>query len=82
MAICVTIDGTPHTAEDGELLAVTLIRLGLIPFRHNPVDQSPRAPFCMMGACHECLVAIDGIPNQQACLTIATDGMHVERNFA
>jgi NADH dehydrogenase/NADH:ubiquinone oxidoreductase subunit G len=31
----------------------------------------------MMGVCFECLVEIDGIPNQQACMTPVKEGMQV-----
>jgi len=33
----------------------------------------------MMGVCYDCLVEIDGAPNQQACMTLACDGMVVAR---
>jgi predicted molibdopterin-dependent oxidoreductase YjgC len=32
-----------------------------------------------MGVCHECLVEIDGKPNQQACLTTVRDGMRIKK---
>jgi predicted molibdopterin-dependent oxidoreductase YjgC len=32
-----------------------------------------------MGVCHECLMEIDGMPDQQACLIEVKDGMKVER---
>ncbi|NDV19483.1 (2Fe-2S)-binding protein [Pseudodesulfovibrio sp. JC047] len=38
-----------------------------------------RGAFCHMGVCHECLMTIDGVPNQQACLTPVADGMKVYR---
>jgi hypothetical protein len=31
----------------------------------------------MMGACFECLVEIDGVPNRQSCLIEARDGMRI-----
>jgi predicted molibdopterin-dependent oxidoreductase YjgC len=33
----------------------------------------------MMGVCFDCLVVIDGRPNQQACMVTVRDGMRVER---
>jgi predicted molibdopterin-dependent oxidoreductase YjgC len=41
------------------------------------VSGTHRAPYCMMGACFDCLVEIDGIPNQQACQTLVREGMRV-----
>ncbi|NHX27873.1 (2Fe-2S)-binding protein, partial [Escherichia coli] len=42
------------------------------------VSGQPRAPFCMMGACFECLVEIDGIV-QQACMLEVTEGLEICR---
>ena len=35
-----------------------------------------------MGVCFECLVEIDGRPNQQACQAIIRDGMQIRRQQA
>jgi NADH dehydrogenase/NADH:ubiquinone oxidoreductase subunit G len=32
----------------------------------------------MMGVCFECLVEIDGVPNQQACMTPVRSGMRIK----
>ena len=45
--------------------------------RHTPVHGSSRAPFCMMGVCFDCLVEIDGVGSQQACLVRVREGMQV-----
>ena len=82
MKIEVQIDSATYGAENGENLAALMIRKDLIPFRKHPVDQSGRAPFCMMGVCFECLVEIDGAPGAQACLTCVRDGMVVKRNLS
>ena len=37
-----------------------------------------RGVFCGMGVCQDCLVTIDAVPNQRACMTIERDGMEVE----
>lgn len=47
--------------------------------RRTPVTKAPRAPYCMMGACFECLMNIDGVENQQACMVPVRDGMKVRR---
>ena len=51
----------------GENLAAALLCAGITPFRHNPVSGAPRNPYCMMGACFDCLVEIDGV-KRQACM--------------
>lgn len=61
----------------GESVAEALLASGIRTFRQTPGSGQPRAPYCMMGVCFECLVEIDGVGNRQACLVRATDGMVV-----
>lgn len=79
MSVRLIIDGDVCAAEEDELLAAVLLRQRSRIFRRHPVDGSPRAPFCMMGVCFECLVEVDGIRNQQACMIQVKDGMRVSR---
>ena len=69
----------PVTAMAGESVAAALLRAGVKYTGTHAVAHDHRAPYCMMGVCFECLVRIDGIDNQQACLTAVRDGMRVER---
>ena len=77
--LTVTIDGKPFAARDGDTVAATLLAAGLADCRTTPVSGSARGPFCMMGVCFDCLVVIDGRPNQQSCMIPARDGMKIER---
>jgi predicted molibdopterin-dependent oxidoreductase YjgC len=63
----------------GITVAAALLLSGAGHFRTTPVSSSPRAPYCMMGVCFECLVEVDGKPSRQACLTTVRDGMVVRR---
>ncbi|MET3792761.1 (2Fe-2S)-binding protein [Aquamicrobium terrae] len=72
-------EGSQLPFRPGDSVAAALLEAGVSPLRKNPVDESPRAPFCMMGVCFECLVEIDGKQNQQSCLTRAHPGMVVRR---
>ncbi|MEO1536731.1 MAG: (2Fe-2S)-binding protein [Pseudomonadota bacterium] len=81
MPVELRIDGHRCLAEKGELLATVLFRQPVSVFRRHPVDQSQRTAFCMIGVCFECLVEVDGVPNQQACLITVSDGMKVERGL-
>jgi D-hydroxyproline dehydrogenase subunit gamma len=63
----------------GLSIAAALLLKGAGPFRTTPVTQSPRAPYCMMGVCFECLVEVDGQPSRQGCLTTVRDGMVIRR---
>lgn len=77
--ITFTFEGRELSAESGDTVAAALLAANIGRFRDTPVSGSPRAPYCMMGACFDCLVKIDGIPNRQACMTLVTDGMVVEK---
>ena len=63
---------------DGENLAASLLVAGVGPFRQTPVSGAPRAPFCMMGACFDSLLKIDGV-HRQACMLTVTEGMVITR---
>ena len=72
-------EGETVTAENGETVAAALLAHGVKHMRDAVVSGRPRAPYCMIGACFECLVEIDGRPNRQACLTLVRAGMVVRR---
>ncbi|RDJ93162.1 (2Fe-2S)-binding protein, partial [Lacticaseibacillus rhamnosus] len=42
------------------------------------VQGASRAPYCMMGACFDCLVTIDGVGNRQGCMVKVVSGMRVD----
>jgi predicted molibdopterin-dependent oxidoreductase YjgC len=67
------------TAPAGISVAAALLLSGVGPFRATPVTSAPRAAYCMMGVCFECLVEIDGRPSRQSCLTQVRQGMTVRR---
>jgi predicted molibdopterin-dependent oxidoreductase YjgC len=72
----VTFDGTSLDLPEGANLAASLLAAGVDVFRHTPVSGAPRGPFCMMGACFDCLVDIDGVM-RQACMIEVTQGLQV-----
>ncbi|MBZ0124524.1 MAG: (2Fe-2S)-binding protein [Roseovarius sp.] len=74
----VSFDGVTVDLPEGMNLAAALLAAGVDVFRHTPVSGAPRAPFCMMGACFDCLVEIDGIV-RQACMTEVAAGLQVMR---
>ena len=77
--VTVFVNGAPFQAPPGGTAAAALLLAGAIPTRTTPVSGAPRAPYCMMGVCFECLVAIDGVPNQQGCLVPVAEGMCIDR---
>ena len=74
-----SFDGREIVARLGDSVAVALLAAGEVSLRETPISGAPRAPYCMMGICFDCLVEIDGMGNRQACLTQATQGMNVRR---
>lgn len=76
--VVISVDGRPVNARPGDTVAAALLAAGLGATRTTPVSGSPRAPYCMMGVCFECLVTIDGVGNRQACLIPVRDGMAIE----
>ena len=77
--VSLEFEGESITARAGDSVAAALLAAGHSTLRTTPVSGAPRGPFCMMGACFECLVEIDGAPNRQACMTPVVGGMRVRR---
>jgi D-hydroxyproline dehydrogenase subunit gamma len=78
MGLTISVDGQRVEARAGDTVAATLLAAGVDHCRTTPVSGAPRAPYCMMGVCFECLVTVDGVGNRQACLLPVRDGMSVE----
>jgi predicted molibdopterin-dependent oxidoreductase YjgC len=76
--VAISVDGATVTARAGDTVAAALLAAGLTPTRTTPVSGAPRAPYCMMGVCFECLVTIDDVGNRQGCLVPVSEGMRVE----
>ena len=77
-SVAISVDGARVTARAGDTVAAALLAAGLTSTRTTPVSGSPRAPYCMMGVCFECLVTIDDVGNRQACLIPVSEGMRVD----
>jgi D-hydroxyproline dehydrogenase subunit gamma len=77
-AVFISIDGRRIEARAGDTVAAAMLAAGVDYCRTTPVSGAPRAPYCMMGVCFDCLVTIDGVGNRQACLVQVRDGMEVE----
>jgi predicted molibdopterin-dependent oxidoreductase YjgC len=68
---------TQIQARPGDSVAVALLAAGVNTTRTTATSGAPRGPYCMMGACFECLAEVDGVANVQTCMTEVRDGMHV-----
>jgi D-hydroxyproline dehydrogenase subunit gamma len=76
--VSITVEGNEVKAAVGDSVAAALLAAGFDHCRTTPISGAPRAPYCMMGVCFECLVIIDGIGNRQGCLVPVSEGMRVE----
>lgn len=76
--LTLVVDGREVVARQGDSLAAALLAAGILACRRTPLSGAPRAPFCLMGVCFECLVTIDGIGRRQACLEPVRPGMVVD----
>src|ERR671921_314838 len=77
-SVSLSIDGRRVTARPDDTVAAALFAAGLAQCRTTPVSGAPRAPYCMMGVCFDCLVTIDGVGNRQACLVRVREGMCID----
>ena len=73
------VDGIEVGAREGESVAAAVLAASDDATRTTPVSGTPRAPYCMMGVCFECLMEIDGIANRQACMVQVRPGMRIAR---
>lgn len=76
--VTVFVDGTAIAMRAGETAAAAVLLAGG-PSRTTPVTGAPRAPYCLMGVCFDCLLVIDGVASRQGCLEEVRDGMRIER---
>ena len=77
----ITVDGKPVTAYPGETVASALFAAGIRILRHTAKQCEPRSIFCGIGVCYDCLVTVNGVLNQRACMTFAQPGLVVTRQM-
>lgn len=76
-AFAIRFDGRRIGAAPGQTVAAVLWAAGIRSWRTTRTGGAPRGLFCGIGACFDCLVTIDGAPNQRACLIPARPEMVV-----
>jgi hypothetical protein len=77
--VLVTVEGRDIRVPEGASAAAAVLLAGLSSIRETPVSGAPRAPYCLMGICFDCLAEIDGIPNRQSCTVTVAPGMAIRR---
>jgi thioredoxin reductase len=76
--IHIDFEGERIVARAGESVAAALIAHGVKAFRTTR-HGAERSVFCGMGVCQDCLVEVDGKPNQRACMTVVDRPLKVRR---
>ena len=75
----ITFDGRSIAARADDTVAVALLAVGARVFRTMPKTGEQRGGYCFVGRCSDCLVVIDGEPNQMACRIQVREGMRIQR---
>lgn len=70
-------DGQEIPFAPGATVGSALLAAGIRSWRTTRIEGRPRGIFCGIGICFDCLVTVDGEPNQRACLARAAPGMDV-----
>jgi aerobic-type carbon monoxide dehydrogenase small subunit (CoxS/CutS family) len=74
-----TLEGSAVSALAGDTLLTALLADGAGHLRESEFGDGHRAGFCLMGACQDCWVVVEGTGRVRACATLAQDGMKVRR---
>ncbi|WP_329125646.1 (2Fe-2S)-binding protein [Streptomyces sp. NBC_01465] len=73
-AYTATFDGREIQVLPGQTVAAALWSAGVTSWRTTRRTGEPRGVFCGIGVCFDCLVTVNGRPNQRACLVPAEPG--------
>ena len=73
----IEVNGQVIPACHGQTVAAALLAVGRRVFR-TTAQGRPRGLFCGMGVCFDCLVTVDGLAEQRACLTPVQPGMQIQ----
>lgn len=72
----ILVDDRAIACQPGLSVAAVLLAQAVYHLRNSPTAGTPRGAFCLMGACQECAILIDG-RIRRACQTPVRDGMRV-----
>jgi sarcosine oxidase subunit alpha len=70
-------NGNTVAAKPGDTVASALYRSGVRTFTHSYQYGRPRGLLCLTGACPNCMVNVDGVPNVHSCTLPARSGLSV-----
>lgn len=67
-------DGREVPFAEGQTIGAALAAAGVRAWRTTRFGGRPRGLFCGIGICFDCLLDVDGRPNQRACMVPARPG--------
>ena len=67
--LTIAVNGRSIHAHEGDTVHAALTAAGILGLRTSRQGEV-RGAFCGMGICYECLVTIDGVPHQRACMRV------------
>ena len=76
--IQVLLNGRTIDAIEGQSVGALLLEQDERITRTTRFNGKPRGMFCGIGICFDCLITINGVTNQRACLTSVEDGMSIQ----
>jgi hypothetical protein len=74
-------NGEKFAGTQGQSIAAALIAAGQRELRRTRFGEEPRSIFCCIGICFDCVVTVNGVANQRACLIEISDEMKVESSL-
>ena len=66
--ISFTFNGDNYEGVQGQSIAAALMASGVRELRTTRFHNEPRLIFCGIGVCFDCVVVVNGVANQRACL--------------
>ena len=75
-------NGREFQAYEGDTIASALYGAGVRIFSRSFKYHRSRGLLCVAGACPNCLMSVDGVPNVRACATRVEAGMRVRHQNA
>jgi predicted molibdopterin-dependent oxidoreductase YjgC len=72
-----TFEGQRVAAYTTDTIASALLAAGVRTLTVTEAAGEPRAGFCFVGRCADCMVIVDGQANQRACTIPVRDGMEI-----
>ena len=78
--ILFTFNGDTYEGRQGQSIAAALMASGVRELRATRFQKVPRLIFCGIGICFDCVVIVNGVANQRACLVEIAQGDQIVSN--